>query len=80
MASPRRRFELPPRGLNRVQAADYVGLGVSKFDQLVADGRMPKPVRIDGRVIWDRHSLDAAFDALSDVDQDRNPWDIGAVA
>jgi predicted DNA-binding transcriptional regulator AlpA len=80
MTGLRRRFDIPPRGLNRVQSADYVGLGVSKFDRLVADGRMPKPVRIDGRVIWDRHSLDAAFDALFDVDQDRNPWDIGTVA
>jgi hypothetical protein len=26
-------------------------------------------------VIWDRHKLDAAFDALSDQDEDDNPWD-----
>jgi predicted DNA-binding transcriptional regulator AlpA len=69
-----RRIDLAPRGLNRAQAADYVGVGVTKFDELVADGRMPKPVRIDGRVIWDRYLLDAAFDALSDQGE-RNPWD-----
>jgi hypothetical protein len=26
-------------------------------------------------VIWDRRKLDDAFDALSDQDEDRNPWD-----
>ena len=39
-----------------------------KFDQMVADGRMPKPKRIDGRVVWDRLQLDSAFAALPDED------------
>jgi hypothetical protein len=30
-----------PRGLPRVQAAEYLGGGVTKFDEMVADGRMP---------------------------------------
>ncbi len=49
---------LPPRGLSRVQAAEYVGVGVTKFDELVGDGRMPRPKRIDGRTVWDRTKLD----------------------
>ncbi len=34
---------LAPRGLSRVQSAAYVGTGVTKFDEMVSDGRMPKP-------------------------------------
>src|SRR3954452_7644435 len=54
----------PYRGLRREEAARYVGVSPTKFDQLVADGRMPKPLRIDGCVIWDVRQLDVAFDAL----------------
>ena len=54
------------RGLSRYQAAAYVGIGVTKFDELVADGRMPMPKRIDSRKIWDIRELDLAFDALPD--------------
>jgi predicted DNA-binding transcriptional regulator AlpA len=62
------------RGLNREQAARYVGVSPSKFDGLVSDGRMPKPKRIDGRVIWDRMALDGAFEDL-DSKKEVNPWD-----
>ena len=31
---------------------------------MVKDGRMPKPLKINARVIWDRHQLDDAFAAL----------------
>jgi hypothetical protein len=30
---------LAPRGLSRSQSAQYIGVGVSKFDQMVRDGR-----------------------------------------
>jgi predicted DNA-binding transcriptional regulator AlpA len=55
---------LPPRGLSREAAAQYIGVSVGKFDQMTKDGRMPKPIRIDGRKVWDRLALDRAFDAL----------------
>jgi excisionase family DNA binding protein len=55
---------VPRRGLSRDEAAMYVGVSAAKFDQLVADGRMPGPRRIDGRKIWDLRALDIAFDAL----------------
>ncbi|MCP1852104.1 MULTISPECIES: MerR family transcriptional regulator [unclassified Bradyrhizobium] len=64
----------PPRGMSRDEAARYVGVGVTKFDQMVADGRMPRPKRIDGRAIWDRLRLDAAFTDLPD-DRPTNPLD-----
>ena len=54
----------PPRGLSREEAARYIGVGPTKFDQLVADRRMPRPKKVDGRVIWDRIALDAAFTEL----------------
>ena len=31
-----------PLGLSREEAAEYVGVGVSLFDAMVKDGRMPK--------------------------------------
>jgi predicted DNA-binding transcriptional regulator AlpA len=65
---------LPKRGLSRIEAADYIGVGTSKFDEMVKDRRMPQPKRIDGRVIWDRREFDVAFDDLPS-DGGTNPWD-----
>ncbi len=56
----------PPRGLSREEAARYIGVGVTKFDELVRDHRMPKPKRVDGRTVWDRIALDAYFSDLPD--------------
>lgn len=63
-----------PRGLNRDEAARYVGVGATKFDEMVSDGRMPRPKRVDGRVIWDRLRIEAAFSDLPD-DTKVNPLD-----
>jgi hypothetical protein len=52
------------RGLSRVEAAIYVGISPSKFDQLIAGGRMPGPRRIDSRKVWDVRELDLFFDEL----------------
>ena len=60
----------PPRGLSREEAARYVGVGITKFDQMVADRRMPKPKKVDGRVIWDRLKLEAAFGELPGDDEE----------
>lgn len=54
----------PPRGLSREEAARYIGVGATLFDEMVEDGRMPKPKRIGKRVVWDRLKLDAAFSDL----------------
>jgi predicted DNA-binding transcriptional regulator AlpA len=64
----------PPRGMSRDEAARYIGIGSTKFDEMVADGRMPKPKRIDGRVVWDRIKIEAAFSDLPD-DNRINPLD-----
>ena len=57
-------LSLEPLGLSRNQAAAYLGISATKFDQLVQDGRMPCPVQLDGRVIWHRLELVEAFEAL----------------
>lgn len=64
----------PPRGMGRVEAARYIGVGATKFDEMVADGRMPRPKRIDGRVVWDRLKIDAAFSDIPDETRP-NPLD-----
>lgn len=55
---------IPRRGLSRTEAATFLGISPSKFDQLVEDGRMPRPRMIDNRKIWDVCELDMAFDDL----------------
>lgn len=65
---------LPPRGLCREAAARYVGISPTKFDEMVEDGRMPQPKRIDSRKVWDRTALDIAFEALPGEGEE-NPWD-----
>jgi predicted DNA-binding transcriptional regulator AlpA len=64
-----------PRGLSREQSAQYIGISPSLFDQLVKDGRMPKPKRINARTVWDRRKLDEAFDILDDDSAVGDPWD-----
>ncbi|AYO83692.1 helix-turn-helix transcriptional regulator [Methylobacterium brachiatum] len=73
---PSPRIEVSPRrGLRREESARYVGVSASKFDEMVRDGRMPKPKRIDGCVVWDLRRLDLAWDALGGDDAGTNPWD-----
>lgn len=64
----------PRRGLSREESARYVGVGTTKFDEMVADRRMPQPVRIDGRVLWDIRDLDAAWENLK-AGASANAWD-----
>lgn len=66
----------PPRGLRREEAAAYVRVSPSKFDECVIDGRMPRPRRIDGVKVWDRRDLDLAFDRLpyDDAGGQSNSW------
>lgn len=52
------------RGLSEPEAALYVGLGATKFRELVNQRTMPRPHLIGGRRIWDIDDLDAAFKSL----------------
>jgi predicted DNA-binding transcriptional regulator AlpA len=72
-----RRGDGPVRGLNMQESAEYIGVGETKFGQLVDSGRMPPPKRIDGRKVWDIRELDEAFERLpSDgcAAGHGNPW------
>jgi len=70
------------RGLNREQAAAYIGVSTSTFDKMVADGRMPRPRKANTRTIWDRLALDRAFDRLpggeEEADDESQNWDTEA--
>lgn len=55
---------LAPRLIGREAAAAYLSVSPSKFDQMVHDGRMPKPKIIDARKAWDVRALDIAVDEL----------------
>src|SRR5690348_3919960 len=59
-----RSLPLEPLGLSREDAAAFIGVSATKFDQLVADGRMPAPRLADARVLWSRLELVDAFYAL----------------
>ena len=79
-AGPVRRPLIPAHdriGLSRAEAAEYIGVGLSLFDQMVADGRMPKPKLINSRKVWQRQRVDEAFAELPEEGQDKksaNPW------
>lgn len=60
---------LPPIGLSREMAATYIDVSPSKFDEMVKDGRMPRPKQIDARRVWDRLKLERSF-ALLPGDED----------
>ena len=55
---------LAPLGLDRVEAAAFIGVGMTLFDQLVREGAMPQPRTIKGRLVWHRTELEKAFAAL----------------
>lgn len=48
--------------LKKKQAHDKLGMGRSKFDSLVAEGRAPQPVRVDGLKLWCDSELDQWID------------------
>lgn len=65
---------LPPLGLSREVAAAYIDVSPGKFDEMVADGRMPKPKHVDARRIWDRRKVDKAFSALPGDEGEIEAW------
>ena len=65
-----------PRGLNRVEAARYIGVSPGTFDKLVEAGTMPKPKQVRARRVWDRVEVDAAFTSIGEGTEDEpNDWD-----
>jgi excisionase family DNA binding protein len=62
-----------PRALRAEEAATYLGMGRSKFLQLVDEGRLPKPRAVDSMRLWDRFALDAAFDDFTEPSDGGRP-------
>ncbi|KZK76336.1 hypothetical protein PsW64_05060 [Pseudovibrio sp. W64] len=62
-------LNFPPRGLGRVDAAKYIGISASLFDELVAKRLMPDPKMMNTRKVWDIRELDRAFDELPHSNQ-----------
>jgi len=53
------------------RAAAYLSLSPAKYMQLVERGLMPRPKRIDGRLICDLEEVRAAFKALPSDDDEQ---------
>lgn len=66
---PRRAPPRWPKVLGQHQAARYVGLTVKIFKRAVELGKLPPPVYFASRnPVWHRDLLDAAVDAVFNVD------------
>lgn len=64
------------RGLRADHGAAYLGMGKTKFLELVDNGTIPRPINIGGIKIWDRFDLDAALEAAKDdAASERNSFD-----
>jgi hypothetical protein len=70
-----RAASLPRRGLSREEAAMYLGIGTTVFDEMRASGQVDAPRIIKGRKLWDIRDLDMAFDALPREDAPTVVWD-----
>jgi len=56
---------LAPRLIDRAASAEYISVCPNTFDQMVKDGRMPKPKILGGRrIAWDVRDLDRAVSSL----------------
>lgn len=66
---------LSPKAICRRSAAEYAGISASKFDELVREGRMPPPRKIDRRRVWLVSELDRAiYELPADVSNGRSEW------
>jgi hypothetical protein len=66
-----RTQSLPRRGLSREEAAMYLGVSATLFDELRTTGQIAPPRLIKSRKLWDIRELDMAFDALPRENQER---------
>ena len=63
------------RGLSQLEAATYLGISPSKFDELRKANRIAPAKVLDGRLIFTTERLDEFLDALPDENQtDNDDW------
>jgi hypothetical protein len=48
----------------RDEAAAVLGVSLTKFEEWVRFGRMPKPVKVDGCTLYDARQLEVAWQAI----------------
>jgi Helix-turn-helix domain len=75
LTSERRLSTIRPvvrRGLSRQEAATYLGISPSKFDELRKANRIAPPKVLDGRLIFTVERLDEFLDSLPDENQTSN--------
>jgi len=58
-------------GLSRFEAAEYIGVSPTLFDEMVKDGRMPRAKPINSRKVWPRVQIEKAFADLPDDENDK---------
>lgn len=73
---------LAPIGIDRIAAAEYVGISETLFDRMVAGGLMPQPRIVGRRLVWDVEELTRAFrqiphrsEPIDAIGASGNPWD-----
>lgn len=66
---PREKASVEPRGLDREQAAQYIGLSRAAFARLVEEDILPDALPFGRRRVWDRRALDKALDHLSGIEK-----------
>lgn len=62
-----------PRLITKAQAAEYLGLSTSAFDNWVAAFRLPRA--IPGTRRWDKNAIDAMLDDISGLSANDNDND-----
>jgi hypothetical protein len=62
--------------LSRVEAAAYLGISPSKFDEMRRDGRVGPARLIDSRKVFDVRMLDDVFEALPLEDHGADDWTV----
>jgi predicted DNA-binding transcriptional regulator AlpA len=59
-------YAYPPRFMDRREAARYLAVGTTTFDELVSEGVFPRPKKVRSKVVWDRIDLDEAATNILD--------------
>lgn len=60
-------------GLSREAAAEYLSIGVTLFDDMVAAGRLPSPRELKKRRVWSRVELERAFNQVPRMAWNQEP-------
>ncbi|MDR3461720.1 MAG: hypothetical protein P4L76_05320 [Beijerinckiaceae bacterium] len=83
MAKRETRLFLTPTeklGLTRLEAAAFIGVTPSAWDDLVANGDMPQARRLGAFERWDRRQVEAAFSLAPQAEDARKPGPYSDVA